>query len=446
MFGPDREGLLSTIQEACKQRPTWAFELSEAITARTLWDSDLWTPMLRGLRDAELTLDDWKRVLNCIARHELHSKHAREIADLLYAIVRDGGKPFALELLDQANNIASNLWNSLAREDDEAVTDWLSSAINRPAGVLVEFWINGLSLGLHGKSGDERTLPNNYCGWFTTVVQDATNAGGFGRTILASQVAFLFSLNEDWTREHIIPLFTSLDTKKFLQAWDGFLVWGRFQTSLVEVLLPAFLAALPRLATDLAKRRQRFIEFFTVLAVLHVNDPTTQLLPALFDTRILDDRINFASQLGIFLRKMEESARQNLWVRWLHRYWKNRLDSVPLPLDEAEVKKMLEWLPHLGASFPQGVSLAVSALLTSRIEHSHLLYEMKKSDLVIQFPAETAELLIYLCPHLAGYNLNSISTIAQRLPPLAPELRHRLGEALTILGLPQDKILKPLNF
>lgn len=298
---------------------------------------------------------------------------------------------------------------------------------------MVEFWINGLSLRLHDKSGDERTLPNNYREWFTAVVQDETIAGGLGRSLLASQVSFLFSLDENWTRGHIIPLFTSPDGQKFLQAWDGFLVWGRFNTPLVEALLPAFLAALPRLGTDLADRRQRFIEFFTVLVVFHVDDPTIQLLPDLFTNGTLEDRSTFASQLGFFLRQMDESARHNLWERWLHRYWENRLQSVPLPLDDIEVKQMLEWLPHLGELFPQGVTLAVSAPLT-QIEHAHLTYEMQESDLVTRFPTETAKLLIYLCPRIQGYHGTYIRKIAEQLHALDIELQRKLKEALAHAG------------
>lgn len=432
--GPDRNGLLSTIQEACKQRPIWAFDLDDAISARALWESDLWAPMLRGLRNAELPLDDWKNSLNRIARHELYVKHAYEIAEMLYAMVRDGGKPFALEFLDQANIIAFDLWQSLSCDDEEGViNDWLSRAINRTAGILVEFWINGLSLRLHGKSGDERTLPNNYREWFTTVAHEETIAGGLGRSILASQVAFLFGLDERWTGEHIIPLFTSPDTQKFSQAWDGFLVWGRFNTPLVEALQPAFLAALPRLGTDLADRRRRFIEFFTMMAVSYIDDPTHELLPALLNNNSIEDRRNFASQIGLFLRQIDEPARQNLWERWLHRYWQNRLNSIPLPLDESEARQMLEWLPHLGEQYPQGVALAVRASI-SRIEHTDLIYQMQKSDLVTRFPTETAELLIYLCPRVLGYHGRYISIVAKRLSALDPEFQRRLSEAMARAG------------
>jgi hypothetical protein len=390
--------------------------------------------MLRGLQIAELSLDDWKSALGRIARHELHTKHAYEIANLLYVIVRDGGKPFALELLDQANVIAFALWQSLSCEDEEGeINDWLSRAINCSAGILVDFWINGLSLRLHGKSGSERMLPSNYREWFTAVAHEETIAGGLGRSVLASQVAFLFGLDESWTCMHIIPMFTSLDTQKFSQAWDGFLVWGQFNTQLVEALQPAFLAALPRLDTDLADRRQRFIEFFTMMAIFYVNDPTSEILPILFENISIEDRKSFTVLIGFHLRQMDEPALQGLWERWLHSYWRNRLNSVPLLLDEFEAIAMLEWLLYLGGYYPQGVALAIRESIT-RIEHINLIYQMQKSDLVTRFPAETAELLIYLCPRMLEYHGRYISIVAKRLPALDPELQRKLSEAMARAG------------
>lgn len=432
--GPDRDGLCSVIREACKRQSSWAFLLDTELSESALWDSDLWSSILRGLQEAELALDDWKLALNRIARHELHVRYAREITDLLRALVRDGGKPFTLELLEQANIIAFNLWQSLSRDDEEdAETDWLSMAINRPAGLLVEFWIKGLSLRLQGKHGDERTLPIDYREWFTAVVQDKTIVGGMGRSMLASQIVFLFALDEEWTHRHIIPLFSSPDSNKFKQTWDGFLVWGQLNNLLIEVLQPAFLSALQRLDADLAENRRRFIKSFTALVVLHVDDPTVHLLPALFESASLEDRNNFASQLKFFLQNMAESTRQNLWERWLRRYWQNRLQSVPRRLEETEAKIMLEWLPHLGELFPQGVSLAVSAQI-SQIDHTSLIYKMQKSDLVTRFPMKTAELLVFLCSRVPGYHGVHINAVARRLPVLDPELRRKLDESMARAG------------
>lgn len=437
--GPSRDGLLANIREAGKRLASWAFALGRALAERALWSSDLWPALLRGVQESEPPADGWRDLLALVSNPALQLAHAYDIATLLYALVRDGGRPFALELLEQANDIALPVWQALeANAEDEDIDDWLSRAINRPAGVIVEFWINGLSLLMRGKTGAEREMPEDYRQWLTLVVQDATSKGGMGRSLLASQTAFLFGLDEAWTRQYVVPLFSDPDQQKFAQAWDGFLVWGRLYPALVEALMPAFLVALPRHATDLHDRRRRFIEFYTALAVFHVPDPTPQLLPLLFQHGSLEERIAFASHLGRFLRQMQQAAKQQLWNGWLRRYWQDRLHGVLAALDKAEVQRMLEWLPHLGDAFPHAVALAVRSPAI-QIEHSLVLYELRESELVTRFPAETAELLIYLAICTVGYHAADLARIDARLPPIPAQVRSRVDEAFARAGVVRAK-------
>jgi hypothetical protein len=433
--GPSRDGLLANVREACKQKVIWAFALAQALAERRLWPSDLWPALIRGLQESDLAMDGWHELLTLASNPALQSAHAYDIANLLYALVKDGGKPFALDLLDQANTIAIPTWEAMEVDtQDEDIDDWLSRAINRPAGVIVEFWINGLSLLVRSKTGSERVMPESYRDWFTLVVQDATSNGGMGRSVLASQTAFLFGLDETWTRQFVIPLFSDPDRHRFSQAWGGFLVRGRPYPALVEALMPAFLAALSRQAADLHDRRRRFIEFYTALSVFHVSDPTKQLLPALFRHGSLEDRVAFASHLGYYLRQMQEVAQQQLWNGWLRRYWQDRLQGVLAALDEAEIRTMLEWLPHLGNAFPDAVAFAVRSPAI-RIEHSLVLHELRESELVTRFPTETAELLIYLASRTVGYHAADLERVDARLPPIPVQLRSRVDEAFARAGV-----------
>jgi hypothetical protein len=433
--GPSRDGLLANVREACKQKIDWAFALAEALAEQALWPSDLWPALIRGLQESDLTMNGWRELLTIASNPALQLAHAYDIANLLYSLVRDGGKPLALDLLEQANAISLSTWQALeTNAQDEDTDDWLSCAINRPAGVIVEFWITGLSLLVRGKAGPERVMPEDYRQWFTLVVQDASSRGGMGRILLASQIAFLFGLDEAWTRQCLIPLFSDQDRQTFAQIWDGFLAWGRLNPALVEALMPAFLSALPRHTTDLHDRRRRFIEFYTALAVIHVSDPTQQLIPELFQHGSLEDRIAFASHLGHFLRQMQQAAKQTLWNGWLHRYWQNRLQGVLGALDEGEIRNMLEWLPHFGDVFPDAVALAVR-FPQIRIEHSHVFFELRESELVTRFPAETAELLIYFSNCIVDYHAADLATIEARLPPIPAQVRRRVDEAFAHAGV-----------
>lgn len=437
--GPSRDGLLVNVREAAKQRTIWAFTLGRTLAERALWSSDLWPALIRGLQESNLSAEDWRDLLALVSNPALQSVHAYDIANLLYALVKDGGKPFALDLLEQANAIALPVWQALEVNDQrEDIDNWLSSAINRPAGVIVEFWLNGLSLLMSGKSETDRVLPENYRDWFKSVVQDVSLKGGMGRSLLASQTAFLYGLDDVWTRQHIIPLFSDPDRQKFAQAWDGFLVWGRLYPALVDELLPAFVAAIPRLAADLSERRKRFIEFYTALAAFHVSDPLQTLLPELFRHGTLDDRLAFASHFSYFLRQMQQPAKKQLWNSWLRNYWQYRLQGVLAPLDQNEIRKMLDWLPLLGDAFPEAVALAVRSP-EIRIEHSHILFELRESELVTRFPVETAELLIYLSNCTVGYHVADLARIDARLPPIPAQLRSKVDEAFARSGVPKGQ-------
>lgn len=431
---PDRSGLLITIRETCKQKPKWAFDLAEALSDKSEWKSDLWSAIIQGLQESEMPQEEWLTLLNISSKPELLSHHARDIANLLYELVRDGGKPFAIKLLEQANVNALLLWHALeAKAQDNEINDWLFQAINQPAGVIVEFWINGLSLLMRDKKGTQRTLPDNYKAWFTIVVQDDTSKGGLGRSVLASQTASLFNLDETWTQKHLIPLFSDSDPHKFEQAWDGFLVGGRLYPTLIDALMPALISALGQMNVENNKRRNRFIEFYTGLSVLHVADPRVELLPALFRFATIEDRRSFAYYLGYILRRMEQVNKTQIWDTWLQAYWLDRLQGVHGPLNDAEIQTMLEWLPHLGDIFPKAALLAAHAL-TTQITHSQLLPYLQSNDLVIQYQSETAELLIYLCKCIVGYHVRDLKEIALRLTMLEPTLRHRLNEALASTG------------
>jgi len=300
--GPDRNGLLSAVGEACKKNPSWGFALADTLVARSLPKSDLWPRIIGGLQEAELAVVAWRKLLALISTNHLHLEHSHTVAHLLLALVNDGGKPFSLELLDQAHAIAFPLWEALEpNEHDENISDWVDRAINRPAGAIVEFWIYGLKLLVRGKSASERALPDYYRKWFTLVLQDSTSKGGMGRCLLAAQTQFLIGLDEDWTRTNILPLFDDQDSKKFSQAWEGFLAWGHLSPALLEVLMPAILEVPRRLNTDMSSRRQNFVKFYTAIALFEVADPTQALLPKLFENGSLEDRSCFASHLGFLL-------------------------------------------------------------------------------------------------------------------------------------------------
>ena len=398
-FRPNREGLVTAVQEAAKQKFDWGLDLADALAGAGEWNADLWSGLMRAWSGMDLDENRHREVLNRLGNVELYPKHAREIADALHALVKDEGTSYALNLLPQANEMAAAVWGHLDRDDHPMETDsWLTRAINHPAGILAEFWLHGLSIWRRNQDPPPEAMCDDCRTALLSIVQDRSMPGRLGRSVLAGQVAFLLSADEAWTKENLIPFFGDCENLTDFQAvWDGFLTWGRINPTVAEHLKDVFLKAVQQIDSDLASRRDDFVKYYTTMLGYFAADPLETWVPKLLGHGGEKARRRFAFEIGSHLRRMDETRRREWWGRWLKRYWENRLQGVPAPLEPGEVETMLGWLPALTAVFPDAVALAVR-MPQVPLQHGYgLIDEFGKSDSLLgKHPRELAQLLIYL--------------------------------------------------
>ena len=222
-FEYERSELLHKVTEAARQHFDWGIELVEALTRIGEWDSDLWPNLVNAWQDMELSQDQYRRILSCLNRPELFEEHALEIARVLFALVKNKGKHYALSLFPHANVLANALWKSL---DSEVVVvenhRWLNKALGHPAGELSLFWLNGLSVWRNAQDPTPKSLTDEFRPALSAIMDNSASPGRLGRSVLASDLAFLLTADEAWTRHNLLPLFAS-DSDDFYVAWDGFL-------------------------------------------------------------------------------------------------------------------------------------------------------------------------------------------------------------------------------
>ncbi len=395
--GPNRRELLVNIAEAVKQDFDWGLDLADALARSGEWDVDLWSVLIRSWSEMELDEDEHSKVLHWLGKTELYPEYSRVIANALYMLIKNGSTSYALNLLPQANKSAAALWRRLDRKEvTEEKDDWLQLAINHPAGILVQFWLSGFSLWRKQQDPEPTALSQEYRPILSDIVQDQKLPSKLGRTVLASHFAFLLAVDEEWTRENLLPLFDP-DNPDFQAAWDGFLAWGRLSPAVAEVMAEFFLKAIKRIDSDLSHQRRRFIEYYSYMLVHFVEDPFAKWIPALFQFGSQEDRQEFACNLNHYLQDLDETAQQEWWQRWLKQYWENRVQGVPAVLESGELENMLNWLPHLTAVFPEAVDLAVQTPTDIPLQNCRVIYEINESDLWQRYPDEVAKFLIYLC-------------------------------------------------
>ena len=436
--------LQHVVQDAAKQDFKWGLDLADALASKENWEANLWPTLIYAWRETELDENQGRAVLNLLKNANLHQKYGREVAFTLYDLVKDGGIPCALELLPQANKIAAALWANLDPDHPyEKMSDWLGSAINHPAGTLAQFWLESLFLWRKHQDPAPDQLDGDYLAVLSKIAEDRTIAGRLGKSVLAGYFASLLKIDENWTKENLLPLFfrkNHSDADDYKAIWDGFLTWRRLTPSVAELLSEAFLDAVQQINRDLSrqKRRNSFITCYTIMLVYFALDAIEQWIPEFFTHSDADARHTFANEIGHRLHHMNETQQQEQWNHWLKPYWQDRLDGVPKPLESDEIKRMMDWLPHLKGVFPEAVDLAIQ-MPQSEVggkRASLAIYHLKRSNLLEMHLEATAKLMLYIRPSLPptdpayGHQKQTQRELIRRLlqSPLSPELKTKLQE------------------
>ena len=445
----NRRTLLNRVAEAATQNFDWGLDLANVLGKTEKWDTDLWSTLIHAWSRMELDENRYSKFLSWLGKVDLYPKHNRGIAEALYALVKNDGPSYALDLLPQANEIAAALWHHLDQpEPIEETDDWLRLAIDYPAWDLANFWLSGFSLWRQHQDPRPTVLSEDYRATLSDIVEDRSLSGKFGRAVLTSDFTFLLAVDEAWTREYLLPLFDP-DSDDFQAAWDGFLTGGRLNPAVAEAMAAPFLKAVERINSDLFNQRDRFIKYYIYIFEYLDENPLDRWIPKffqyasqeqpseteepmLFPHNAQETKDYFAAQVGSRLQNMDEAEQQEWWQRWLKRYWENRLNGVPAgEFESGEVANMLDWLPHLTAVFTEAVDLAVRMpqIPSRNCWIMVVLSKIDKNDLWQRFPEAVAKLLLYLwgC-NFSRYDWRSARDLIDNL--LSSNISSKLKEEL----------------
>jgi hypothetical protein len=395
-LGPRLGRLLEQVREAAGERFDWGIDLADALDEDGHWDSALWRPLFEAWQ-LETEEAEFRQVLARLGSTDLQRHHSKALGRVFATLVSGGGRPYATQLLSVANDLASSLWSDLSEDADRAAgLDWYTKAINHAAGPIAEFWLNSLSLALREDAADCERLEEPYRSAFDTMVQDRTHNGRMARAVLCRAFSFLLHVDETWTRERLVPFLTEPpNSDEFQAAWDG-LMRASLDLSTVDALTPAFLSAANHVQAFIdSHTRETFTAYLVGWLIDVVDDPIDVWIPSFLVNAADEDRQQFAWEIGRRLGDMSEAETEELWRRWLRRYWGNRVNGVPIPPRPSEMATMLDWLLHLGGLFREAVQLAVQ-MPHSEVVPFMLIDGLKEGAQCEQEPDSVADLLIWM--------------------------------------------------
>jgi hypothetical protein len=414
---------LRQVRNTVSEEPDWGIALAQHLLTTGEHSEDAWAAVIQGWTSATLSEPQWIQILGLAIEDDVIALGKSSFAEFLHQSV-DGGQPgLPSALWIEADALAVRVWQSPPDQDEPDTEDWLQRALNHQAGKLIRFWLKLLELQRAATSDADRSgIPENLKDRFEMAIADDGSRGAVGVAMLASQLNFLYYIDEQWTRTSIFPLFDwARRPCVALQAWDGFLAWASWNPTLFLEVRPLFALAFTHLSLELANRRERFTEYVAVIALFGSTSPLEdEWLPSFLTASESTDRKAFARHLGFHLRGMTDEQKTHLWNRWLHNYFTMRLTGVPMPLTDAEIIEMIEWAVLMPTVFAEAVNILVQTR-PAEIDNSRLFYDFRESELPLLVPDS--------CVQLVEFILN-IPTVPQYvLPDLEAMLRRLIGPA-----------------
>lgn len=389
-------GFLEETARAATENLAWGIEFVRGLAENSLFDHEVWPRILTAWSERAFTPDEWSTVLNIIDHPQLLATQERGITEVVRGLAKqrepvatEGMFRSGLSLVEKLLPIAEQEGFSILSEN----VDWLTQAINHTGGRLAEFLVQATSalLGPKSKGGSEIPAPCKRL--LNSIIAGTGRASAMGRVVLASQAHYLHWIDPDWTRASLVPLFDwERNVLQAVQAWHGFLTWGRPNAALLRDLSETVVQLASRLDL-LGSERPKYGRFVALAAYSLPDDPLSKLwFEAFVANAGAEDRANFAWELSQLLKKLTPEQKVEIWRGWLDRYLEHRTHFSPAP-GGSEFSAFLAWAVDLPKQLGELVE-RLDDLPGRGAEDDRLLWKIKQGELTGVAPNLLVRLLL----------------------------------------------------
>jgi hypothetical protein len=401
--GPDRSGLMTIFSQVAAQDRRWAMSVARSLVAAGRWDRDVWGSLLQAWRGPTLSDSELREVLALLDEHaHVGATAALEAARLTEdALDRTDLVEADIARIEQISERLLTISGDLPPSVyTNGVLDWLTSALNHPAGVVAMAWIKAVSKRMSASADGWGGLTPDTRDRFERLIHGEGHNASLARVMFASQVHFLFRADRAWTEVNVVPLFDwAANADRASQAWHGFLTWGRWNDPLFGCMLPFTQQAFTRIDA-LGEQAHAFVTALANVAAYSQLDPWVNAGWLFQFVREASEahRAEWARTFGRSLEVGSTEGRLAIWQRWLSTYWQARITGVPRPLAGAEREAMVAWVCALKGNLQDVIRFLASAP-PDVLDH-FTLYRLKQCGLAESHSAAIGKLLADLLPYV----------------------------------------------
>lgn len=422
-------GLYSTIGCCFAKNYDWAFERIDLIL-ETFNNNNLFTEIIISkISEANYTIDQHIKLLELFFREKnLVKNNDLVFAKYLCNLIKNQKYSFnSRAVFNKLYNFSLDIYN-FGGKKIYCGSDISTKSLNCSVGVIVGFWIKLLSF--EESSSEEK----KYFGLFEKILNDNKYFEQI-LFVLVGNINLLYYRNPTWCKEYIVPYLTSKDPLKFKSSWEGIAFYSyEFDKKMATEFQENYLEAIRMIKGLDGEGRKHLVYKYTLLLVYVIKTPLNKFIPDFFENAEIQDRLEFISAIRKCLCKFGNDEKEKLWNSWLKKYWQNRIDNIPVPLDDEENTKMLDWCLKSEILFPYIVKVIETGVKYKEINRLFLI-SLKNSNLIKEYPKETIKLLIYMFSTVekiknSEFIKNEIEDIIKEINNIEDDLKNKLQEVL----------------
>ncbi|MHB8257115.1 MAG: anti-phage defense-associated sirtuin Dsr1 [Acidiferrobacterales bacterium] len=269
----------------------------------------------------------------------------------------------------------------------EPMNQPVTEAINHSVGHVTQAL---LSLWLKRNPNDNDQLPTEIKRLLTELCDIGVDRFRHGRVLLGSRLIALFRVDQSWTEQHLLPLFSWNNPAEAKAVWEGFLWSPRLYQPLLIAFKTSFLEC-ARHYIDLGEHGKQFAAFLTYAALGPTEGYTVEEFRSAFGSLPQKGLEECAQALSQALEGAADQ-RENYWKNrvqpfWQHVWPKSRNFATP---------RIAESLIRLIIAAQSEFAAALAAVedWLQPIEYlDYVVHLLHESNLCNRFPSDALRLL-----------------------------------------------------
>lgn len=436
--------LRDSITAAVSQSGSLGVELLEGLASAAQWDSVIWRGATWGLQQAELSEDDWSRLLNVVETHPDADFGLGSLSAILLDAIRAEPQRITPRTFEDAARVLESLVQRFLNEgrDTEAPReDLMFEALNSWPGRVPQYIVQSAAR-LEVDGDDPCEAPGLRT--FLTLVHEApeSNWAQVSAAALGRLFPYLWERCHGLVEDLLLPNLSWDQPAIARAAWTG-LAYARWSRQTVEALYRYLPRTAARIVEFEERARRGITNTLAGIATTYGENPIAPEGWLRIFARNSDDTTmaDFAHSVRRHVSGLPEDERRTLWNSWLQDYWSQRSQGFPRAIGPLEGSAMLHWVycfeseleeveplvlqlplaPH-GWGFLRDL---VDTSLAARAPNSTLRvmhHVLSNADQLFD-PESATQLLTTAAEHGAGHDeIQSVCSQLVRLGTTPPEL------------------------